>query len=189
MVDDNSTTTTSRDVRQRTRRSNSEQPQDNSCIRTNCHSPGSSSAPSLNNRNDGSRSEPFCQNVSLLMTNIKIVRSHTAGVLFHRPFNPNSSLISLKSLIRDGARHGKNIIVIILSISLASANSQIQVQQRFNGTRGHVNHTRHDRKIVVMCPFSPPGSNTAIILLGSAGSSDRFFDGDISLRDNGAIRK
>lgn len=39
-----------------------------------------------------------------------------------------------------------------------------------------------------MCPLSPPGSNTAIILQGN-GNCSRLFDGDISLRDGGAIRK
>ena len=39
-----------------------------------------------------------------------------------------------------------------------------------------------------MCLLSPPGSNTAIILQGN-GNCPRLFDGDISLRDGGAIRK
>ena len=39
-----------------------------------------------------------------------------------------------------------------------------------------------------MCPLSPAGVNTAMILFG-AGCCERFFDADISLRDNGAIRK
>jgi hypothetical protein len=39
-----------------------------------------------------------------------------------------------------------------------------------------------------MCPLSPPGSNTAIILQGN-GNCPRLFAGDISLRDGGAIFK
>ena len=39
-----------------------------------------------------------------------------------------------------------------------------------------------------MCPLSPEGSNAAMILFGS-DSSERFFDSDISLRGNGAIRE
>ena len=47
---------------------------------------------------------------------------------------------------------------------------------------------RHNRRIVVMCIFNEPGLNTAIIFHGN-GICSRLFDGDISLRDNGAICK
>lgn len=135
------------------------------------------------------RQEPFCPNVDLGMGNLQPVQSHTAGAMYRgRPFNPNSELISLNSLLSKGSRHGTNIVAIILSITSAAGNHQMQVQQRYNGARGQVNSIRHDRRMVIMCPLSPPGSNTAIILFGS-GTCERFFEHDISLRDNGAIRK
>ena len=134
------------------------------------------------------REEPFCENEILSMVNMSMVHSHTAGVVLRRPFNPNSHLISLRDLLLNGSQHGRNILVIILSITSASGNNDIKVQKRMNGNRGQVNSVRHDRKMVVMCPFSEPGKNTAVILFGS-GSCDRFFDADISLRDNGAIRE
>ena len=71
MVDNNSNTITNRTVCQHTRRTNNTQPQDNSRICTNYHSPVSSTS-SPNNQNKDFRSKPFCQNVTLLMTNIKI---------------------------------------------------------------------------------------------------------------------
>ena len=122
------------------------------------------------------------------MENIKVMRSHTAGVVQRRAFNPNSRIISLNTLLTNGSAHGTNLIVIILAISAVSTNSQTQMQQRFNGNRGQVSSVRHDRRMVVMCPLSPAGVNTAMILFG-AGCCERFFDADISLRDNGAIRK
>ena len=135
-----------------------------------------------------SRPDPFMANVELNMDNIEVSRSQTAGVLQRRRFNPNSLLISLHRLVTHGSHHGTNMILIILSINSVSASSPTQIQQRYNGSRGQVNTIRHDRRMVVMCPLSPEGSNTAMILFGS-GSCERFFDSDISLRDNGAIRE
>ena len=132
--------------------------------------------------------EPFRANVNLVMSNIDIVRSHTADVLHRRPFNPNSQIISLNTLVKNRSRHRTNIFVIILSIASASVNTSLQVQQRYNGTRGQVSNVLHDRKMVVMCHFSPPGSNTATILFGS-GCFEGFFEAVISLRDNGSICK
>ena len=122
------------------------------------------------------------------MSNINIPCSHTSGVLHIRPFNPISQLISLNMLVKNVYCHGTNICVIILSNSSASGNTQLQVQQRYNGTRGQVNNVRHDRKMVFMCHFSPPGSNTDMILFGSR-CCEIFFKADISLRDNGDIRQ
>ena len=42
--------------------------------------------------------------------------------------------------------------------------------------------------MVVVCPFSKEGNNTAIILFG-AGCCERLIDEDISLRDNNEIRE
>ena len=74
------------------------------------------------------------------MSNINIFCSHTAGVLHLQPFNPNSQLILLNTLVKNGSHHGKNIVVIILSISSASGNNSLQEQQRYNGTYGQVNN-------------------------------------------------
>ena len=134
------------------------------------------------------RKEPFCENEVISMVNMEMIRSHTADVVHRRPFNPSSDIISLNELLTNGSQHGKNILVIILSITSAAGNSNIQVQQRYNGNRGQVNSIRYDRRMVIICPFSDPGKNTAMILFG-VGCCDRFFDGDISLRDNGVIRK
>jgi hypothetical protein len=141
-----------------------------------------------NNGNQAPRTEPFLSNVDLNMENIEVSRSQTAGIMQRRPFNPNSRLISLHSLVTSGSRHGTNMILLILSIASVTISSPTQIQQRYNGNRGQVNSVRHDRRMVVMCPLSPEGSNTAMILFGS-GTCERFFYYDISLRDNGAIRK
>ena len=122
------------------------------------------------------------------MNNIEVSCSQTAGVLQRRPFNPNSQLISLCNLVKNGSHHGSNMILIILSINSVSESLPTQVQQRYNGSRGQVNTVHHDRRMVVMCLLSPEGSNTAMILFGS-GSCERFFDSNISLRDNGEIRE
>ena len=94
----------------------------------------------------------------------------------------------MNTLVKNLYHHGTHIVAIILYISSASGNTSLQVQQRYNGTRGQVKNVRHDRNIVVMCPLSPPGYNTAMILFGS-GCCERLFEADISIRDNGAIRK
>ena len=80
--------------------------------------------------------EPYRANVNLVMSNISIFRSHTSGVLYRRPFNTNNQLISLNTLVQNGSHNGTNIVVIILYNSSASGNTSLQVQQRYNGTRG-----------------------------------------------------
>ena len=132
--------------------------------------------------------EPFLENIKLKMENLSVVCSHTVGVMQKQPFNPTSTLISLNKLVSHGSQHGTNIVLIILSITPTNSSSNgTNVQQRYNGNRGQINSVRHDRRLVVMCPLSPPGSNTAVILLG-CGTCERFFDRDISLRDDGSIR-
>ena len=121
------------------------------------------------------------------MSNINIVCSHTDGVLQIRTFNPNSLLILLNTSVKNGSLHGTNIVVIILSISFASGNTLLQLQQRYNGTRGKINNVLHNIKMLVMCLFSPPGLNMAMILFGSR-CCERFFEAGLSLRDNGDIR-
>ena len=130
----------------------------------------------------------FKQHVDLTMDNIEVHQSNTPGVLQRRPYNPNSQIMSLQDYIQGGTQHGKNLLLIILSISAVPINSMTQYQQKNNGSRGNLDMMRHDRKMFLMCPLSPSRSNTALILFG-AGTCERFFEGDISLRDNGAIRK
>ena len=134
------------------------------------------------------RVEPFKENVFLNLQNVQVCRSQTAGVGQRRPFNPTSQIIPMHSLFSNGSHHGTNLLLIILSISSVSIAAPTQFQQKYNGMRGNVSSVRHDRRMVVMCPLSPSGSNTGMILFGS-GCCERFFDGDISLRDNGSIRK
>ena len=122
------------------------------------------------------------------MSNINTVCSHTAGIIHMKPLNPKIQLISLNTLVKNGSHHGTHIVAIILYISSASDNTSLQVQQRYNGIHSQVNNVRHDINMVVMCPFSPPGYNTAMILFGS-GCCEIFFEADISLRDYVAIRK
>ena len=129
----------------------------------------------------------YIRKTELLIDNISITRSNTPGVSLRRPFNPTSSLISLSDLVNNGSKYGTNLVLIILSISAVSTNNLTMYQQKSNGIRGGSNTVRHDRNMVVMCPLSPSGNNTAMILFG-AGCCERFFDGDISLRDNGEIR-
>ena len=132
--------------------------------------------------------EPFLKNIDSKMENLSVLRSHTVGVMQKQSFNSTSTLISLNDLVTNGSKHGTNIVLIILSISPTNSLSNgTSVQQRYNGNWGQINSVRHDRRLVVMCPLSPPGSNTAVILLG-CGTCERFFDRDISLRDDGSIR-
>ena len=130
----------------------------------------------------------FERNVSLGMHNVKLVRNETAGIATRRPFNPTSILIPLSTFLSVGSNHGTNLMLIILSIAPVSENNLTKYQQSYKGNRGSVDSVRHDRRMVVMCPLSPAGSNTAMILFG-AGCCERLFEGDISMRDNGSIRK
>ena len=62
-----------------------------------------------NNHNpEKKRQEPFRANVNVVISNINIVHSHTSGVLHRRPFNPNSKLIPLNKLVKNGSCHGTN---------------------------------------------------------------------------------
>ena len=126
--------------------------------------------------------------IDLEIDNVSVTKSNTPGVHQRRPFNPNSNLISLCDLINNGSHYGTNLILIILSISAVSINNMTMYQQRSNGIKGGSNTVRHDRNMVVMCPLSPSGNNTAMILFGG-GCCKIFFDGDVSLRDNGEIRE
>ena len=110
----------------------------------------------------------------------------TAGVMIRRPFNPSSKLISLEELIDSGARFGTNLVLIILSINVTAKDNSTMYQQKANGIKGNNGVIRHDRNMVVMCPLSKSGNNTAIILFG-AGCCERLLDGDLSLRDNGQL--
>ena len=133
------------------------------------------------------RVEPFSRRIPMSIPNISVMRSQTGSILRRSYLNPNSRLLSLHDLVLNGSLHGTVSVFFILSISLASSG-HTQIQQRHNGSRGQIQNQRHSRKLTIMCPLSPPGSNTAIILQGN-GNCPRLFDGDISLRDGGAIRK
>lgn len=113
-------------------------------------------------------------------------QGNTADVMRRRPFNPGGQLISLEELIVNGSKFGRNLILIILSISATTTNNTTMYQQRSKGVRGNNGTIRHNRNMVVMCPLSKAGSNTAIILFG-AGCCKRLHDSDISLRDNGEL--
>ena len=115
--------------------------------------------------------------------------SDTAGVMTQRPFNPNGRLILLEDLINNGSKFGTNLVLFILSLSATSNNNNVLISQhKTNGVKGSNGTIRHGRKMVVMCPLSRAGNNTAIILFGS-GCCERLLDGDISLRDNGVLRE
>ena len=121
------------------------------------------------------------------INNIQVFCSQSGSVLRRSALNPNSRLVSLQDVHLQGSHHGTVSVFIILSIALASSG-QTQIQQRHNGAHGQIQNQRHTRKISLMCPLSPPGLNTAIILQGN-GNCPCLFDGDVSLRDGGAIRK
>ena len=129
----------------------------------------------------------FERNVALGMHNVRVVQNETAGAATRRPFNPSSVLIPLSTLLSVGSNHGTNLILIILSIASVAENNQTKYQQSYKGNFGAVDSVRHDRRMSVMCPLSPAGSNTAMILFG-AGCCERLFEGEISMRDNGNIR-
>ena len=59
----------------------------------------------------------------LVIDNVSVTKSNTPGVHQRRPFNPNSSLISLSDLVNNGSQYGTNLILIILSISAVSTNN------------------------------------------------------------------
>lgn len=138
------------------------------------------------NQGQAVRSVPFQQLLPLEMSNIVATRPRAAGATARRQFNPNSILTSLTQLQSEGTRHGKLMIGIVLTI--AAVSNATSVQQRSNGNRGHSNNIRHTRRVVVMDPLSPSGSNTAMILQGN-GMCTRLFEGDLSNRDSGALRK
>ena len=137
-------------------------------------------------RNDGKGI--YLEKICLDISNVSVTKSNTPGVMQRRPFNPDSQLLALNDLMNNGSTYGTNLLLIILSISAVTTNNMTMYQQKSNGIKGGANTVRHDRNMVVMCPLSPSGNNTAMILFG-AGCCERFFDGDISLRDNGEIRE
>ena len=157
----------------------------------NIHSRDSDDEDDNNNRNvrqntGPPRMEPFISTVPLRIENIQIVKSQSGRALCRPPLNLRSRVLYLAELISNGSVHSTVCIFYIMSITLSSG--QTNVQQRYNGARGQIRPRRHHRRLTLMCPLSPAGSNTAIIFHGN-GNCPRLFDGDISLRDGGAIRK
>ena len=128
----------------------------------------------------------YSKKVDLDIDEVKMCQGDTAGVMRRRPFNPGGQLIPLEELIVNGSKFGRNLVLIILSISATTTDNTTMYQQRSKGVRGNNGTIRHNRNMVVMCPLSKAGSNTAIILFG-AGCCKRLLDGDISLRDNGEL--
>jgi len=123
------------------------------------------------------------------LKNIEIVTSNSAVVLRRRPFDPKGSLVSLEELIENGSVRRKNLVLVILSISASSNNQHTTTyQQRVIGGKGNNGTIRHNRSMVVMCPLSKEGSNTAIILFGP-GYNESLLNGDPGLRDTGEISK
>ena len=140
----------------------------------------------IGRNNDLPRQEPFATPVPLAIGNIQIIKSQSGRALCRTPLNPRSRVLPLANLISNGSEHGTVCIFYIMSISLSSG--QTYIQQQNNGARGQIQNQRHHRRLTLMCPLSPAGSNTAMILHGN-GNCPRLFDSDLSLRDGGAIRK
>ena len=110
-----------------------------------------------------------------------------AVILRRRPFDPRGSLIPLEELIKQGSVCRKKIVLVILSISASSNNQNATTyQQKVTGGKGSNGTIRHNRSMVVMCPLSKEGSNTAIILFGP-GYNESLLSGDPTLRVNGKI--
>ena len=68
------------------------------------------------------------------------------------------------------------------------SSGQTHIQQRCNGSRDQIQSQPHSHILTIMFPLGTSVSNTSIILQGN-GNCPSLFDGDISLRDGGAIRK
>ena len=135
------------------------------------------------------RKEPFVQHVKLVIPNITCIRSETAGLINTDLFNPNINIVELEDLEDAVGRRRMNtcIILIILSISpVANQAANFRYDKSKKGSNSTIN--RQNRRLVVMCPFSKPNSNTAMILLGP-GMCKQFWNNDPSFGDNGSICK
>lgn len=124
----------------------------------------------------------------ILVANLRVKQGHLAGIAPSNGFDPDSDIISLQSHLEEGPHDGV-ILAVILSMNTASGNNKSEIQKKYaSATRGAPTAVNYARRIVFMCLSSDPGSNTFIMFQGS-NLNVNLLDGDVSLRDNGGIRK
>ena len=119
----------------------------------------------LRDEEDDNNNHNVTTPVPLTIGNIQIIKSQSGRALCRTPLNPRSRVLPLANLISNGSEHGTVCIFYIMSISLSSG--QTYIQQQNNGARGQIQNQRHHRRLTLMCPLSPAGSNTAMILHGN----------------------
>ena len=91
--------------------------------------------------------------------------------------------------MQNGIRNQGFIVAMIMSINTESANNKIEIQKRYNGNnRGTSTTVRYSQMILFMCLTSEPGSNMFMMFQGSS-KNQHMFDADLSLCDNGGMRK
>ena len=147
-----------------------------------------------NNRNvrqrqSDERSGSFRRQVQIERKHITLKRSTNAGVHLLGRLNPQAPIISLDSLIQEGPKTQGFIVAMIMSINTESQTIKTEIQKRYNGNnRGISTQIKYNRRILFMCLKSEAGSNMFIMFQGNS-KNQNIFDADLSLRDNGGIRK
>lgn len=139
-------------------------------------------------RSSANRAEPFKTLVEISRQNIEPVRN-ASGMLDQRQhLSQNARLISLQTLQSSGTRYNTFLLLYILSIS-GSRTGGSSVSHTRHGNNRNATPLRHNRKVILMCPLSPPGSNTCVVLTGNGSSADFLNGVEINLRDTGSLRK
>ena len=127
--------------------------------------------------------------VLLSVPNMSVLQGRIAGVINANRFNPNCVIVSLQTHLRDGPQDLGVIVAIVLGISRPDKEGKgSQIQRRQGAYHGSSTPARYNRRLLLMCLASDVGSNTFMMFQG-ASYYEKLLDGDLSLRDNGGLRK
>ena len=126
---------------------------------------------------------PFRPRDGVSVANLRI-KTRTGG---GDPVPQNMTIVSLQHFLFEGPSRGSGMVMMVMSITSVGNETSVQ-QQRGAIGRNQTNIIRHSRKVTLLCPSSPPENNVAIMFHGN-GNNQRLFEGDVSLVNDGSLRK
>ena len=135
------------------------------------------------------RTGPFRTTVPIGINNFVELRGRNLGVGHVNRFDRDrANIISLESLVQNGPDRRGVMLIMVLSIKREDGDN-VETQKRYsNNARGRSKAKNHDRRLLGMCLNSAEGSNTFVMFQGHS-INEKLFDADLSLRDNGPMRK
>lgn len=139
-------------------------------------------------RRSANNPEPFKTLVDITRQNIQPIRNATGMLTEGQHLSATSTLRSLHDLQSTETRFNTFLLMYIVSIAGNRTGGTSISHARYGNNRNST-PLKHDRKVILMCPLSPPGSNTCVVLTGGGSSNSFLYGVNISLRDTGLLRK